>query len=42
MPDTWQGNNSYIFPAMGLAVVLWKILRIGTEEYVLCVKVCAP
>ena len=36
-----QGNNSFIFPSAGLAVLLWKILRIGTEEFYIASKTLA-
>ncbi|KHJ83855.1 malic enzyme, NAD binding domain protein, partial [Oesophagostomum dentatum] len=36
-----QGNNSYIFPGVGLAAVLWKAKNIPEEVFLIAARTCA-
>uniref|UniRef100_A0A0K0CWM6 Malic_M domain-containing protein n=1 Tax=Angiostrongylus cantonensis TaxID=6313 RepID=A0A0K0CWM6_ANGCA len=36
-----QGNNSYIFPGVGLAAVLWKAKKIPDNVFIIAAKACA-
>ncbi|VDM68571.1 unnamed protein product [Strongylus vulgaris] len=36
-----QGNNSYIFPGIGLSAVTWKAKKIPDEVFLIAAKICA-
>ncbi|WKX95316.1 hypothetical protein Q1695_012066 [Nippostrongylus brasiliensis] len=36
-----QGNNSYIFPGVGLAAVLWRAKKVPEECFLAAARVCA-